>query len=102
MLMFHSLLKYPKGIRKLFLINMPTKLFISACLFLLLGIATSFAQTKQEELEQKRAQLMREIKQLQEMVAVTKNKERSVLTEVEDLNTRITARENLIKVTNQQ
>src|SRR5690606_29412196 len=38
----------------------------------------------------------------QDMVAATKNKERSGLTEVEDLNTRISARENLIKVTNQQ
>lgn len=81
---------------------MSVKSLITAYFFLIVGIAVSLGQTKQEELEQKRAQLMLEIKQLQDMVAATKNKERSVLTEVEDLNTRISARENLIKVTNQQ
>lgn len=81
---------------------MQIKAFRTLLFFLLIGISTAFAQTKQEELEQRRAKLMQEIKQLQQMVTATKNKERSVLTEVEDLNTRIRTRENLIKITNQQ
>ncbi len=57
---------------------------------------------KQAELEQKRLQIQEEIKQINNLLFSTKKKERSVLTEVENISSRIQARENLIKVTNQQ
>lgn len=91
------------GTKNSLLISMQNKrILIGTIFFLLIGSFSGFSQDKQAELEQRRLQLQREIKQLQDLVASTRQKERSVLTEVEDLNTRIRTRENLIKVTNQQ
>ena len=96
-------LGFLEGTKNSLLINMQNKLiFTGIIFFLFIGSFSGFAQDKQAELEQRRLQLQREIKQLQDLVASTRQKERSVLTEVEDLNTRIQTRENLIKVTNQQ
>lgn len=62
-----------------------------------------FSQTdKQAELEQKRQKLQEEIKQINSLLFSTKKRGQSVLSEVESIASRIQARENLIKVTNQQ
>ena len=62
-----------------------------------------FAQVnKQKELEEKRQTLLSEIKQINSLLFVTKKEEKSVLNQVEDLNSKIIARQNLIRVTNQQ
>ncbi len=64
---------------------------------------TSFAQVdKQAELEKKRQQLQEEIRQINNLLFSTIKKEQTVLTKVENIASRIQARENLIKVTNQQ
>ena len=73
-----------------------------AVLFLfLLGNLTAIAQTK-ESLEQRRIELRQEIQRISDLRNSNKKKEKSVLTEVEDLNRQIRTTENLIKVTNQQ
>ena len=57
---------------------------------------------KQKELEEKRQTILNEIKQINSLLFATKKEEKSVLSQVEDLNSKITARQNLIRVTNQQ
>ncbi|QQX77755.1 MULTISPECIES: murein hydrolase activator EnvC family protein [Aequorivita] len=75
-------------------------------LFLFIGlitISTVSAQVdKQKELEEKRQAILEEIKQINSLLFKTKKEEKSVLSQVEDLNQRIAASENLIRVTNQQ
>ncbi len=66
-------------------------------------ISTLSAQSdKQKRLEEKRQTLLEEIKQINTLLFNTKKEEKSVLTQVEDLNSRISSRQNLIRVTNQQ
>ncbi|MFT5249773.1 MAG: septal ring factor EnvC (AmiA/AmiB activator) [bacterium] len=75
-------------------------------LFLFLSIFyfnSGIAQVnKQKELEEKRQAILDEIKQINSLLFATQKEEKSVLTQVEDLNSKITARQNLIRVTNQQ
>lgn len=60
------------------------------------------AQTSREELEKRRQELRVEIRRINELRNNNKQEERSVLSEVEDLDRQIRSTENLIKVTNQQ
>src|SRR5690554_8063644 len=77
-----------------------TYLFLFICLT---TVATVSAQIdKQKELEEKRQAILKEIKQINSLLFKTRKEEKSVLSQVEDLNQRITASENLIRVTNQQ
>lgn len=72
-------------------------------LLLIFTCHTSFSQVdKQAELEKKRQQLQEEIRQINNLLFSTIKKEQTVLTEVENIASRIQARENLIRVTNQQ
>ena len=57
---------------------------------------------KRKELEMKRQNVLEEIKQINSLLFKTRGEKKSVLTEVEDLDQRIKARENLIRITNQQ
>ncbi|MEX2349672.1 MAG: peptidoglycan DD-metalloendopeptidase family protein [Flavobacteriaceae bacterium] len=66
------------------------------------GISAFSQKDKQAELEEKRQQLQEDIRQINNLLFSTIKKEKSVLTEVEDISKRIQVRENLIKVTNQQ
>ena len=70
---------------------------------LLSGVVTVEAQSKkQQELEAKRQQIIEEIRQINSLLFKTRGEKKSVLNEVEDLDQRIRATENLIRVTNQQ
>src|SRR5690554_1999609 len=72
-------------------------------LICLLSISMAFSQVdKQKELEEKRQAILEEIKQINSLLFQTKKEERSVLSQVEDINQRISATENLIRITNQQ
>ncbi|WP_037318443.1 murein hydrolase activator EnvC [Salegentibacter sp. Hel_I_6] len=71
-------------------------------LFLLLSAGNLSAQTTRESLEKKRIELRNEISRINELRSSNKQKERSVLSQVEDLDQQIRSTENLIKVTNQQ
>ncbi len=70
-------------------------------LFLAFGV-TNAQSKKQKALEEKRQQILREIKQLNSLLFTDKKKEKSVLNQVEDLNYKLSVRKNLIKITNDQ
>lgn len=71
--------------------------------FLLLTGMSSFGQSaKQKALEAKRLKFQQELKQLNALLYSDQKKEKDVLTMVEDLNTKISIRRNLIRVTNDQ
>jgi len=74
---------------------------IVVLLLFFIGSLSSIAQTK-ESLEQRRIELRQEIQRISDLRNSNKKKEKSVLTEVEDLDRQIRTTENLIKVTNQQ
>lgn len=75
-------------------------LILCICFFI---SASLFSQSeKQKELEEKRQSILNDIKNIQSFLLKTRGQKKSVLTEVEDLEQQIKARENLIRVTNQQ
>ncbi len=78
----------------------PKYIFIVA--FLFIGSASLYSQNSREDLEERRIQLREEIQKINNLRSSNKKKEKSVLTEVEDLVRQIRTTENLIKVTNQQ
>lgn len=80
------------------------KFHVYVLLFCCLLCATTLqAQSKkQRELEERRQAILQEIKQINNLLFKTRGEKRSVLTEVEDLDQRIKATENLIRITNQQ
>ena len=57
---------------------------------------------KQQELEARRQEILKEIKQINSLLFTNKKKEKSVVSIVEDLNNKVRVRQNLIKVTNDQ
>ena len=57
---------------------------------------------KQKELEQRRQEILQQIRQINVLMSQTKKEEKSVLTAVEELNYKVAVRQNLINVTNQQ
>ena len=62
-----------------------------------------FAQGgKQKELEARRLELSREIQQINALLSSNQSKKKSEISQIEDLNYKVSVRENLIKVTNQQ
>lgn len=74
-----------------------------AILICFIAVPATFSQVdKQKELEEKRQAILEEIKQINSLLFKTKKEEKSVLSQLEDLNQRITATENLIRITNQQ
>ena len=69
----------------------------------LLFTALLFSQNnKQQQLENRRQELRREIQKINELQAENKSKEKSQLSLIEDFNYKISVLNNLIKVTNQQ
>ncbi|WP_037324842.1 murein hydrolase activator EnvC family protein [Salinimicrobium terrae] len=70
--------------------------------FLLLSLQGFSQEKNREELEQRRLELQEEIKRINSLRTSNLKKEKSILTEVEDLDQQIRTTENLIRVTNQQ
>jgi septal ring factor EnvC (AmiA/AmiB activator) len=66
------------------------------------SISVNSQSQKQQELEEKRQQLQKEIEQINTLLFTNKKKEKSVISLVEDLNYKVNVRKNLIKVTNDQ
>lgn len=82
-----------------------TRIFVRHLIFtgLLFFSLQAFSQNdKREELEKRRLELQHEIKRINNLRTSNLQKEKSILTEVEDLDQQIRASENLIRVTNQQ
>jgi len=87
------------------LISSKPRLSTKLILFgLLLVMTTSLTAQKDQRatLEQKRQDILSEIKQINTLLFKTQKQEKSVLTQVQDLDQRISAQENLIRITNQQ
>lgn len=80
----------------------------SACFTILLGAFLlcanlGFSQSgKQKELEARRVELRKEIQKINALVASNKDKQKSEVTLIENLNYKVSVQRNLIKVTNQQ
>ena len=74
-------------------------LFLGLILF---GNLANAQSQKQKELEAKRQQLQEEIEQINSLLFSNKKKEKSIISQVEDLNYKVSVRKNLIKVTNDQ
>lgn len=73
------------------------------CVVLLLSVTMVTAQSdKIKALEAKRAQYAKELKQLNTLLSIDKKKEKSVVTQVEDVNSKIRISQNLIRITNEQ
>jgi septal ring factor EnvC (AmiA/AmiB activator) len=70
--------------------------------FLFFGGLTVQSQNTRENLEERRLELREEIQKINSLRSSNKLREKSVLTEVEDLDRQIRTTEKLIKVTNQQ
>ncbi|MDX1278826.1 murein hydrolase activator EnvC [Oceanihabitans sediminis] len=76
---------------------------IAFILALFLCTTAAFSQSKkQQELEDRRQELRREIQQINSLLSKNKSQQKSQLTLIEDLNYKVSVRRNLIKVTNQQ
>lgn len=75
-------------------------------LFLLVFTLSSlvgFSQSKkQQELEERRQELSREIKQINDLLFKNKSQKKSQTSLIEDLSYKVSVRQNLIKITNQQ
>lgn len=81
--------------------NKPTYIIVLLCLFLSIPIANS-QSGKQKKLEAERLKYQTELKQINALLFSDKKKEKSLVSLVEDLNTKVNVRRNLIKVTNDQ
>lgn len=69
----------------------------------LLCVNVGFSQSsKQKELEARRVELRKEIQKINALVSTNKDKKKSELTLIEELNYKVSVQRNLIKVTNQQ
>jgi len=81
-----------------------TRIFKIAILLMALCFNTALlAQTdKQKQLEAKRLQLQKDLTKINNLLFSNKKKEKSVLNMVEDLNYKISVRQNLIEITNEQ
>lgn len=71
-------------------------------LFSLCTFVMNAQSKKQLELEAKRQSILKEIQQINNLIASQKKEEKSIISTVEDLNYKVNVRKNLIKVTNDQ
>lgn len=83
---------------------MKTRLHILLLLVLFFGNFSAMAQpgNKQQQLEKQRERILNDIKKINTLLFKTRGVKKTILSEVEDINQRIKAQENLIRVTNQQ
>lgn len=83
---------------------MKKRLHILLLLVLFFGNFSAMAQpgNKQQQLEKQRERILNDIKKINTLLFKTRGVKKTILSEVEDINQRIKAQENLIRVTNQQ
>ncbi|MDA9368283.1 peptidoglycan DD-metalloendopeptidase family protein [Flavobacteriaceae bacterium] len=83
---------------------MKKRFYILVFLLLFFGNFSALAQpgNKQQQLEQQRESILNDIKKINTLLFKTRGVKKTVLSEVEDINQRIKAQQNLIRVTNQQ
>jgi septal ring factor EnvC (AmiA/AmiB activator) len=83
---------------------MKKRFYILVLSVLFFGNFSALAQpgNKQQQLEQQRESILNDIKKINTLLFKTRGVKKTVLSEVEDINQRIKAQQNLIRVTNQQ
>lgn len=82
---------------------MGRKLILRFFVFCFLFSAATFGQTKEQiALEQKRAQIQKEIREMNRLLSKETKQRGTVLDQMESLDQKISARQKLIRVTNQQ
>ncbi|MCA0131338.1 murein hydrolase activator EnvC family protein [Winogradskyella alexanderae] len=80
-----------------------TRTYVLFLFSLFLSLNVVYAQSsKQKELEAQRQQKLKEIKQINALLFSNKKEQKSVITLIEDLNYKISVRQNLIRITNEQ
>lgn len=76
---------------------------IILCLILFVCSISAFAQSKkQEQLESQRRELLSQINQFERLMSQGKKEQKSILSNLDNINFKISKRENLIRITNQQ
>jgi septal ring factor EnvC (AmiA/AmiB activator) len=78
------------------------KYFTLCFIALLVSFSVHAQDQKQKELEQRKQELLKEIEVINELQSKSRQKEKSIISKVEDVNYKVSVRKNLIKVTNQQ
>ena len=74
-------------------------------LFLILFVCGAFANaqnTKQKQLEAQRREFMRQINQFERLMSQGKKEQKTILSNLDNINYKISVRQNLIRITNQQ
>ena len=82
--------------------NTTTYKFLYFAFAFFIAIGVNSQNKKQLELEEKRQELKSEIKQLNNLLFKGKKEQKSVLTNVENLDYKVSVLRNLISITNQQ
>lgn len=70
--------------------------------FLLLSITLQAQSSKRQQLEDQRKEYVKQIRQLERLMSQGKKEQRSILSNLDNLNYKISVRQNLINITNQQ
>ncbi|MFC0603372.1 murein hydrolase activator EnvC family protein [Winogradskyella pulchriflava] len=70
--------------------------------FLLSSISLIAQSDKQKKLEAQRQQVLKEMKQINALLFTKKKEQKSAITLIEDINAKVNARQNLIRITNEQ
>ncbi|WP_299114760.1 peptidoglycan DD-metalloendopeptidase family protein [uncultured Winogradskyella sp.] len=70
--------------------------------FLLSSVSLVAQSDKQKKLEAKRQQILKEMKQINALLFTKKKEEKSEITLIEDINYKVSVRQNLIRITNEQ
>ncbi|MEN8886440.1 MAG: peptidoglycan DD-metalloendopeptidase family protein [Winogradskyella sp.] len=70
--------------------------------FLITSFTLSAQSAAQKKLEKQRQQVLKEMKQINALLFTKKKQEKSEITRIEDLNLKVSARKNLIRITNEQ
>jgi septal ring-binding cell division protein DamX len=78
------------------------KTLITLLLFCLTTLSWAQGGDKQKNLEQKKAQILKEIKAFENLLQQEKKKEKSVITEISDKNAKIKLSQKLISTTQKQ
>src|SRR5690554_2189081 len=76
--------------------------YIFLLVFTLSSIGGFSQSKKQQELEERRQELRREIKQINDLLFKNQSQKKSQTSLIEDLSYKVSVRQNLIKITNQQ
>ena len=85
------------------MINIPKPTYSCYLLFFLLFSITLQAQSsKRQQLENQRKEYVKQIRQLERLMSKGKKEQRTILSNLDNLNYKISVRQNLINITNQQ